>query len=101
HGSSELASERALAVEIAGRVGGDGCIDLAVGSLGDPDAQVRTEAARALYELRPGAAAEALGKRTEDPDPAVRAEVVRALGVIDQPSILGSLFAFLSDPNPE
>jgi len=100
HGSSDLASERALAMEIAGKVGGDTCIDLAIGSLGDFDVTVRMAAARALGDLHPGAAAEPLGKRMEDPDPAVRVEVVRALGVIDHPSILGSLFAFLSDPDP-
>jgi HEAT repeat protein len=61
---------------------------------------VRTAAVLALAELHPGAAAEPLGKRMEDPEPSVRIEVVKALGVIDHPSILGSLFAFLSDPDP-
>jgi HEAT repeat protein len=100
HGSADLPSERALAMEVAGRLGGDSCIDLAIGSIADTDAQVRTAAVRALAELHPGAAAEPLGKRMEDPEPSVRIEVVKALGVIAHPSILGSLFAFLSDPDP-
>jgi HEAT repeat protein len=100
HGSADLASERALAMEIAGRLGGDSCIDLAIGSIADTDARVRTAAVLALAELHPAVAAEPLGKRMEDPEPSVRIEVVKALGAIDHPSILGSLFAFLSDPDP-
>jgi HEAT repeat protein len=100
HGSSHLASERVLSMQIAGHVGGDSCVDLAIGSIADTDAGVRTAAVLALADLHPGAAAEPLGKRMEDPEPSVRIEVVKALGVIDHPSILGSLFAFLSDPDP-
>jgi HEAT repeat protein len=100
HASSHVASERTLAMRIAGHVGGDSCIDLAIGSIADTDASVRSAAVRALAELHPGAAAEPLGKRMEDPEPSVRIEVVKALGGIDHPSILGSLFAFLSDPDP-
>jgi HEAT repeat protein len=100
HGNGDFASERVLAMELAGRLGGDSCIDLAIGSIADTDAEVRTAAVLALAELHPGVAAEPLGKRMEDPEPSVRIEVVKALGVIDHPSILGSLFAFLSDPDP-
>jgi HEAT repeat protein len=100
HGNADLPSERALAMEVAGRLGGDSCIDLAIGSIADTDTQVRTAAVLALAELHPSAAAEPLGKRMEDPEPSVRIEVVKALGVIDHPSILGALFAFLSDPDP-
>jgi HEAT repeat protein len=100
HARSDLASERALAVEIAGRAGGESCVEVAVIALDDPEALVRIAAARALGEIRPGSAAEALGNRAQDADPAVRSESVRALGVIDHPSILGSLFSFLSDPDP-
>jgi hypothetical protein len=100
HGSSHLSSERVLSMQIAGHVGGDSCVDLAIGSIADTDSDVRTAAVRALSDLHPGAAAEPLGKRMEDPEPSVRIEVVKALGVIDHPSILGSLFAFLSDPDP-
>ncbi|MFL5735961.1 MAG: HEAT repeat domain-containing protein [Actinomycetota bacterium] len=100
HGSSHLSSERVLSMQISGHVGGDSCVDLAIGSIADTDPAVRTAAVRALADLHPGAAAEPLGKRMEDPEPSVRIEVVKALGVIDHPSILGSLFAFLSDPDP-
>ncbi|MFL5767649.1 MAG: HEAT repeat domain-containing protein [Actinomycetota bacterium] len=100
HGNSDLATERTLAMELAGRLGGDSCIDLAIASITDTDTQVRTAAVRALADLHPAAAAEPLGKRMEDPEPSVRIEVVKALGTIDHPSILGSLFAFLSDPDP-
>jgi hypothetical protein len=100
HARSDTPSERALAVELAGRTGGEPCVEIATAALEDLDTPVRMAAARAIGEMRPGSAAEALGRRTQDPDPEVRSEIVRALGVIDHPSILGSLFAFLSDPDP-
>lgn len=91
-------SERALAVELAGRASGQAGVDAAVGALQDPIAPVRRAAAEALARLRSPSSVAALGRSLDvDPDPEVRIGVLRALGVIDDEGALGFLVIGLRD----
>jgi len=91
-------ADRALAVDLAARAGGDQGVELVIEALEDPDPVVRRAAATALGGLRDPMSVAALERSIADPQVDVRVEVIRALGVIDDDSILSPLISALRDP---
>ena len=91
-------ADRALAVDLAARAGGDQGVQLVIEALEDPDPVVRRAAATALGGLRNPMAVPALARTIADPQVDVRVEVIRALGVIDDDSVLPPLISALRDP---
>ena len=75
--------------------------DTFIGALGDPDAEVRERAARALGRHRVPEGAEALRAALRDDDPAVREGAAWALGRIGGGGAVGALLGALGDPEPE
>jgi HEAT repeat protein len=91
-------ADRALAVDLAARAGGNGGVELVIEALEDPDPVVRRAAATALGGLRNPVAVPALARTVSDPQVDVRVEVIRALGLIDDDSVLAPLISALKDP---
>ena len=75
--------------------------DTFIGALGDPDAEVRERAARALGRHRVPEGVEALRAALRDDDPAVREGAAWALGRIGGGGAVGALLGALGDPEPE
>jgi HEAT repeat protein len=90
--------DRALAVELAARVGSAEASGVVVSALEDPDPGVRRAAAAALATLRAPAAVPALSRSLADPQAEVRIEAIRALGLIDDDTVPGVLIGALKDP---
>lgn len=89
---------RALALDLAERVGGPASWAMAAEALEDPDPEVRRSAVAAVGTLRPPGALEALQRRLTDPSPDVRLEAVRTLGLVDDDGVLTALVGVLGDP---
>jgi putative membrane-bound dehydrogenase-like protein len=68
-------------------------------ALDDPDADIRSQAARALGEHRASAATARLVAALDDPDAMVRMWAVIALGQIGDPAAVPGLSALLKDPD--
>ena len=71
-----------------------------IAALGDSDAGVRREAARALGMLEAQAAVDALAKAIKDASPEVRRAVVQALGQIGDPKVVDVVTQALKDAEP-
>jgi HEAT repeat protein len=90
--------ERALATEMAARVGTPECSALVAAALSDPDPRVRRTAAVAMSSIRTPTAVRELSRTLSDPHAEVRVEAVRALGMIDDDGVPAILITALQDP---
>jgi HEAT repeat protein len=100
HAGALDASEREIALTLAGHGSTDECVQACIRSLQDPVVPVRRAAATSLAELRRPTSVAALGASLQDPEPQVRVAVLQALGVIDSEGVLGFLVRALQDPDP-
>jgi HEAT repeat protein len=93
-------NERAKA--LAALVGqGRAAVPALLQALGDPDAGVRAQAARALAEIADPETADRLAAATEDADAAVRGHAARGLARLGDPRALDALVRTIDDlPDP-
>lgn len=98
HLSSPDATDRTLAIALAGRAATPECVRGIVAALQDPAPQVRRTAASALSSLRSSESITGLARALSDPDLEVRVEAVRALSLIDDDNVLDALISALKDP---
>ena len=92
-----LAISRALRSIDAGT--GEIAVDEVIERLGDPDPDVRAEAARALGRIRAAEAVDALIGELREPSSTVRPEAAAALGRIGDKRAMSALFEALADPS--
>lgn len=90
--------ERALAVELAGRVRTPECISGTITALRDTDVRVRRAAAAELGQCPQ--AVSALAGALYDPDSLVRLRAAQALGGLEHDDALSALVGGLQDPDP-
>ncbi|MGH7742860.1 MAG: HEAT repeat domain-containing protein, partial [Candidatus Eiseniibacteriota bacterium] len=89
-----------LTVEALGKLGDPGATPRLVSLLSDPSAQLRGEAAVALWRLADSTAVGALLEHLEDPDPSVRWRVLYALEKVPAPDrVVLHVAQRLSDPD--
>jgi HEAT repeat protein/ATP/ADP translocase len=94
---------RRLAVDLLGRLGGDGATEPLVRALGDPDPEVRVAAVRALGATGDRAdspISRSIAGALVDSDPAVRAAAVRATSRIDGSALDAERDRLAADPDP-